>query len=119
MSHGPAPAMPHRRDEKAGTTTGGTPHRRVLLASPHGWCAGVDRAVQTVETAIQLYGAPIYVRKQIVHNAHVVRELERSGAVFVDDADDVPEGAILVFSAHGVAPQVRAEAEQRGLRTID
>src|SRR5204863_4300388 len=76
---------------------------RVLLASPRGYCAGVERAVETVERTLELYGAPVYVRKQIVHNAHVVRELEERGAVFVDSVADVPEGATLVFSAHGVS----------------
>ena len=93
--------------------------RRVLLASPRGYCAGVDRAVQTVERALELYGAPIYVRKQIVHNSHVVARLEGLGAVFVDETDEVPEGAVVVFSAHGVAPSVHDEAAQRSLRTID
>ena len=95
------------------------PTRRVLLAKPRGYCAGVDRAVQTVEKALERYGAPVYVRKQIVHNSHVVRALEQRGAVFVDEAADIPEGAIVVFSAHGVAPEVREQAAQRGLRTID
>jgi len=93
--------------------------RRVLLASPRGYCAGVDRAVQTVEKAIELYGAPIYVRKQIVHNSHVVRTLEERGAVFVDETEEVPEGSIVVFSAHGVAPVVHEEAARRQLRTVD
>ena len=93
--------------------------RQVLLASPRGYCAGVDRAVQTVERALERYGAPVYVRKQIVHNSHVVRRLERLGAVFVDETDEVPEGAVVVFSAHGVAPVVHDQAAQRGLRTID
>ncbi len=93
--------------------------RRVLLAKPRGYCAGVDRAVQTVEIALDLYGAPVYVRKQIVHNSHVVKSLEARGAVFVEEADEVPEGAVVVFSAHGVAPQVREDARKRGLRTID
>src|SRR5271169_22042 len=93
--------------------------RRVLLAKPRGYCAGVDRAVQTVELALERYGAPVYVRKQIVHNKHVVATLEKRGAVFVDEAADVPEGAVVVFSAHGVSPQVRADAEQRNLHTID
>jgi 4-hydroxy-3-methylbut-2-enyl diphosphate reductase len=92
---------------------------RVLLARPRGYCAGVDRAVQTVEKALELYGAPVYVRKQIVHNAHVVRTLEARGAVFVEETADVPEGATVVFSAHGVAPTVHAEAAARGLKTID
>jgi len=81
--------------------------RRVLLAKPRGYCAGVDRAVQTVEVALELYGAPVYVRKQIVHNSHVVASLEARGAIFVEEAEEVPEGAVVVFSAHGVAPQVR------------
>jgi len=93
--------------------------RRILLAKPRGYCAGVDRAVQTVELALERYGAPVYVRKQIVHNKHVVASLEQRGAVFVDEAADVPEGAVVVFSAHGVAPQVRAEAKKRNLHTID
>ena len=92
---------------------------KVLLASPRGYCAGVERAVETVEKALELYGAPVYVRKQIVHNAHVVRELEERGAVFVDDEADVPEGETMVLSAHGVAPSVHENAEARGLRTID
>jgi len=95
------------------------PTRRVLLAKPRGYCAGVDRAVQTVEKALERYGAPVYVRKQIVHNTHVVRELEDRGAIFVDEAEEVPEGSVVVFSAHGVAPQVREEAAKRGLHTID
>ncbi len=98
---------------------GGMPIRRVLLAKPRGYCAGVDRAVQTVEKALERYGAPVYVRKQIVHNTHVVRELEERGAIFVDEAEEVPEGSVVVFSAHGVAPQVREEAAKRGLHTID
>jgi len=93
--------------------------RRVLLAKPRGYCAGVDRAVQTVEVALERYGAPVYVRKQIVHNSHVVAALEERGAVFVEEADEVPEGAVVVFSAHGVAPQVREDARKRGLHTID
>jgi 4-hydroxy-3-methylbut-2-en-1-yl diphosphate reductase len=93
--------------------------RRVLLAKPRGYCAGVDRAVQSVEIALERYGAPVYVRKQIVHNKHVVRDLEKRGAIFVEEADDVPEGAVVVFSAHGVSPQVRDDAKRRGLRTID
>jgi 4-hydroxy-3-methylbut-2-enyl diphosphate reductase len=93
--------------------------KRVLLASPRGYCAGVERAVETVEQALGLYGAPVYVRKQIVHNAHVVRDLERRGAVFVDDEGDVPEGATLVLSAHGVAPAVHERAAARRLNTID
>jgi 4-hydroxy-3-methylbut-2-enyl diphosphate reductase len=95
------------------------PTRRVLLAAPRGYCAGVDRAVVTVEKALELYGAPVYVRKQIVHNVHVVRTLEGKGAIFVEENDQVPEGARVVFSAHGVAPVVHEEAAQRSLRTID
>ena len=93
--------------------------RRVLLASPRGYCAGVDRAVQTVELALERYGGPVYVRKQIVHNSHVVRRLEGLGAIFVEETEEVPEGAVVVFSAHGVAPAVHEEAAQRGLCTID
>src|SRR4051794_5375043 len=91
----------------------------VLLAAPRGYCAGVDRAVITVEKALDLYGAPVYVRKQIVHNKHVVANLESRGAVFVEELDEVPEGATVVFSAHGVSPAVHAEAEARHLKTID
>jgi 4-hydroxy-3-methylbut-2-en-1-yl diphosphate reductase len=93
--------------------------KRVLLAKPRGYCAGVDRAVQTVEQALDLYGAPIYVRKQIVHNRHVVSTLEARGAVFVEENDEVPEGAIVVFSAHGVAPEVYEQARERNLKAID
>ena len=93
--------------------------KRVLLARPRGYCAGVDRAVLTVEKALEIYGAPVYVRKQIVHNAHVVRSLEALGAVFVEETEEVPEEATVVFSAHGVAPTVHAEAAARRLKTID
>src|SRR3954454_22623444 len=93
--------------------------RRVLLAKPRGYCAGVDRAVVTVEKALELYGAPIYVRKQIVHNRHVVAELEKRGAIFVEETEEVPEGATVIFSAHGVAPVVHAEAAARSLKSID
>jgi len=93
--------------------------KRVLLASPRGYCAGVERAVDTVEQALELWGAPVYVRKQIVHNAHVVRDLEDRGAVFVDSEDEVPAGEIVVFSAHGVAPSVFERAQARGLRSVD
>jgi 4-hydroxy-3-methylbut-2-enyl diphosphate reductase len=93
---------------------------KLLLAAPRGYCAGVDRAVQTVERALDLYGAPVYVRKEIVHNKHVVATLRERGAIFVDELDDsIPEGAITVFSAHGVSPAVHADAERRGLQTID
>jgi 4-hydroxy-3-methylbut-2-en-1-yl diphosphate reductase len=95
------------------------PQRRVLLADPRGYCAGVDRAVVAVEKALELHGAPVYVRKQIVHNKHVVATLERRGAVFVDETDEVPEGAVVVFSAHGVSPAVHEQAAARNLRTID
>ena len=93
--------------------------RKVLLASPRGYCAGVERAVETVEKALELYGPPVYVRKQIVHNLHVVRDLEARGAIFVDEASEVPEGRTVVFSAHGVSPAVRASAVDRQLQTID
>jgi 4-hydroxy-3-methylbut-2-enyl diphosphate reductase len=93
--------------------------RKVLLAAPRGYCAGVDRAVVTVEKALELYGAPVYVRKEIVHNRYVVDTLTARGAVFVEETDEVPEGAVVVFSAHGVAPSVHEEAAQRSLRTID
>lgn len=94
-------------------------HKRVLLAAPRGYCAGVDRAVIAVEKALERYGAPVYVRKQIVHNVHVVRELEEKGAVFVDEVDVVPTGAHVVFSAHGVSPAVVAAAADRELQAID
>jgi 4-hydroxy-3-methylbut-2-enyl diphosphate reductase len=93
---------------------------KLLLAAPRGYCAGVDRAVQTVERALEIHGAPVYVRKEIVHNKHVVEKLRERGAVFVEELDDtIPEGAVTVFSAHGVSPAVHADAEQRALRTID
>jgi 4-hydroxy-3-methylbut-2-en-1-yl diphosphate reductase len=93
---------------------------KLLLAAPRGYCAGVDRAVQTVERALTLYGAPVYVRKEIVHNKHVVEQLRERGAIFVEELDDtIPEGAVTVFSAHGVSPAVHAEAERRSLHTID
>jgi len=93
--------------------------KRIVLASPRGYCAGVERAVETVEEAIELYGAPVYVRKQIVHNVHVVRDLEARGAVFVESEEEVPPGATVVFSAHGVAPAVHASARARSLTTVD
>jgi 4-hydroxy-3-methylbut-2-enyl diphosphate reductase len=96
-----------------------SPSKRILLAAPRGYCAGVDRAVVAVEKALDLYGAPVYVRKQIVHNRHVVATLEKRGAIFVDQTDDVPEGATVVFSAHGVAPTVHQEAARLRLKTID
>jgi len=94
-------------------------HKRVLLAAPRGYCAGVDRAVITVEKALERYGAPVYVRKQIVHNIHVVRELEARGAIFVEEVDEVPEGSHVVFSAHGVSPAVVDAAADRELQAID
>jgi 4-hydroxy-3-methylbut-2-enyl diphosphate reductase len=101
------------------TATPPTPER-LLLASPRGYCAGVDRAVQTVERALELYGAPVYVRKEIVHNKHVVAQLRERGAIFVDELDDsIPEGATTVFSAHGVSPAVHADARARNLFTLD
>jgi 4-hydroxy-3-methylbut-2-en-1-yl diphosphate reductase len=93
--------------------------QKLLLAAPRGYCAGVDRAVQTVERALALYGAPVYVRKEIVHNKHVVEELREKGAIFVEEETEIPHGANTVFSAHGVAPSVRANAAQRELQTID
>lgn len=101
------------------STQNPTTSRRVLLAAPRGYCAGVDRAVQTVEKALELYGAPVYVRHEIVHNKHVVSTLERQGAIFVDETDEVPEGARVIFSAHGVAPIVHEQAARRSLTTID
>lgn len=96
------------------------PPEKILLAAPRGYCAGVDRAVQTVERALELYGAPVYVRKEIVHNKHVVEKLQERGAIFVDElSDQIPEGAITVFSAHGVSPAVHADAERRELQVID
>src|SRR5947209_5226685 len=93
--------------------------KRVLLAKPRGYCAGVDRAVVTVEKALETYGPPVYVRKEIVHNKHVVETLAARGAIFVDETDEVPEGALVVFSAHGVSPEVHRTAAERNLRTID
>src|SRR4051812_15343309 len=93
--------------------------KRVLLASPRGYCAGVERAIETVERALELHGPPVYVRRQIVHNSHVVRDLEARGAVFVAGEEDVPRGSVLVLAAHGVAPEVHANAERLGLRAID
>jgi 4-hydroxy-3-methylbut-2-enyl diphosphate reductase len=93
--------------------------KRVLLAEPRGYCAGVDRAVETVERALEKHGAPVYVRHEIVHNVHVVETLAKAGAIFVDETDEVPEGSIVVFSAHGVAPTVHVNAQERDLRVID
>lgn len=128
--HGRKPAKPYHgamASEVSGdvvnaadnSTESATLVKRVLLAAPRGYCAGVDRAVVTVEKALDLYGPPIYVRKEIVHNIHVVRALEERGAIFVQETDDVPEGARVIFSAHGVAPIVHEQAEQRNLKTID
>lgn len=105
--------------EKAGASSRANGGKRVVLAEPRGFCAGVDRAIGMVEQALDTYGAPVYVRKQIVHNLHVVEELEKRGARFVDSEDEVPEGAICIFSAHGVSPTVRDNSERRGLRVID
>ena len=93
--------------------------KKVLLAAPRGYCAGVDRAVVTVQKALELYGAPVYVRKQIVHNKYVVESLEKQGAIFVEEVNEIPEGATVVFSAHGVSPQVHADSASRNLKTID
>ncbi|HEY3754174.1 MAG TPA: 4-hydroxy-3-methylbut-2-enyl diphosphate reductase [Pseudonocardiaceae bacterium] len=103
--------------EQSGSDT--HPARKVLVAKPRGYCAGVDRAVVTVEKALDTYGAPVYVRKEIVHNRYVVDRLSERGAIFVDETDEVPEGALVVFSAHGVSPAVRDQAVDRQLRTID
>ncbi|MCV7238562.1 4-hydroxy-3-methylbut-2-enyl diphosphate reductase [Mycolicibacterium celeriflavum] len=101
------------------SVTGGVSGKRVLLAEPRGYCAGVDRAVETVERALEKHGAPVYVRHEIVHNRHVVETLAKAGAVFVEETDEVPEGAIVVFSAHGVAPTVHQTAKERDLKVID
>jgi 4-hydroxy-3-methylbut-2-enyl diphosphate reductase len=113
LNLGPVPATPH--SNAPAPVTG----RRVVVAAPRGYCAGVDRAVVTVEKALERYGAPIYVRKQIVHNRHVVEDLEHRGAVFVDELDEIPTGATVVFSAHGVSPAVHDEAKSRGFKVID
>jgi len=113
----PVPRIPRRREPLKDIAGAG--HKRVLLASPRGYCAGVDRAVIAVEKALERYGAPVYVRKQIVHNIHVVTELEKQGAIFVEEVDEVPSGAHVVFSAHGVSPAVVNAASDRGLRAID
>ncbi|MCG2621756.1 4-hydroxy-3-methylbut-2-enyl diphosphate reductase [Arthrobacter sp. I2-34] len=117
----PLPSVPRRRrsPEEIDAAVPVTGPKRVLLAAPRGYCAGVDRAVIAVEKALEHHGAPVYVRKQIVHNRHVVSTLEERGAIFVDETDEVPEGALVVFSAHGVSPAVVQSAEDRGLRTID
>jgi len=95
------------------------PVKKLLLAKPRGFCAGVDRAIDVVNLALDLYPGPVYVRKEIVHNVHVVNELRDKGAIFVDELDEVPDGATVIFSAHGVSPEVRARAAKRGLKVID
>src|ERR1044072_3982422 len=105
-------------EEVSATSTAAAP-KRVLLAAPRGYCAGVDRAVQTVERALERYGDPVYERKEIVHNKHVVEELSKRGAIFVEEESEVPEVEMVVFSAHGVAPAVHENAPARRLRTID
>ena len=112
-----APLIPVRREKLVDLPVSG--HKRVLLAAPRGYCAGVDRAVIAVEKALERFGAPVYVRKQIVHNIHVVKELEARGVVFVDEVGEVPQGSTIVFSAHGVSPMVVSSAEARGLNAID
>ena len=115
----PVPAMPRRRKDPSEIRQPESGEKKVLLAAPRGYCAGVDRAVIAVERALEHYGAPIYVRKEIVHNRHVVDTLSERGAIFVDDTHEVPEGARVVFSAHGVSPAVHEEAAARSLDTID
>ena len=95
------------------------PIKKVVLAKPRGFCAGVDRAIDVVNMALQLYGSPVYVRKEIVHNKYVIRSLAAKGAVFIDELDEVPDGAVAIFSAHGVSPQVRATAAAKNLKVID
>jgi 4-hydroxy-3-methylbut-2-en-1-yl diphosphate reductase len=112
--------LPPRCATTDGSYTGPvTPPLTVLLAAPRGFCAGVDRAIDIVELALERYGPPVYVRHQIVHNTHVVADLEAKGAVFVEDEAEVPEGGLIVFSAHGVAPQVKERSADRGLQSID
>src|ERR1022692_1618935 len=113
------PAPDEGRGRGSGSGSGRPRKRQVLLSAPRGFCAGVQRAIDSVEQALKAHGPPVYVRRQIVHNAHVVARLERMGAIFVAEAEQVPAGAVLVLSAHGVAPEVRTEASARGLRTID
>jgi 4-hydroxy-3-methylbut-2-en-1-yl diphosphate reductase len=103
----------------AGITPATSGGKKIILLKPRGFCAGVVRAIDVVRIALDLYGAPIYVRKEIVHNRHVVDELRRAGAVFVEELSEVPEGARVIFSAHGVSPAVRGEAKQRRLQVID
>ena len=123
MSDLPAGSSAHPSDRPAvppeAAPLDAAPRKRVLLAAPRGYCAGVDRAVVAVEKALEHYGAPVYVRKEIVHNKFVVETLSERGAVFVDETDEVPEGARVVFSAHGVSPAVKAAAAARNLDTID
>jgi 4-hydroxy-3-methylbut-2-enyl diphosphate reductase len=114
----PPPATGSAPEPTEGAASAGAA-KRVLLAAPRGYCAGVDRAVVTVEKALELYGPPVYVRKEIVHNKHVVATLRERGAVFVDETDEVPEGATVIFSAHGVAPVVHEQARERSLKAID
>jgi 4-hydroxy-3-methylbut-2-enyl diphosphate reductase len=111
------PAVPVRREKLANNAVAG--QKRILLAAPRGYCAGVDRAVIAVEKALERFGAPVFVRKQIVHNIHVVRELESRGVIFVDEVEEVPQGSTIVFSAHGVSPMVVQEAKDRQLQAID
>src|SRR5205807_4378296 len=111
--------LPGAVGSAVGPAREGLTGKRVLLAEPRGYCAGVDRAVETVERALEKHGAPVYVRHEIVHNRHVVDTLAEAGAVFVNETDEVPEGAIVVFSAHGVAPTVHASAAERKLQVID
>lgn len=115
------PPVPRERRSRADVEAAApvTGEKKVLLATPRGYCAGVDRAVIAVEKALEHYGAPVYVRKQIVHNRHVVETLEKQGAIFVDEVDEVPEGSVTVFSAHGVSPAVVSAAGDRSLNTID
>lgn len=117
----PMPTIPRRRrsPEDIASAAPVEGRRKVLLAAPRGYCAGVDRAVIAVEKALEHYGPPVYVRKQIVHNLHVVSTLEEKGAIFVEETDEVPEGALVIFSAHGVSPAVVQSADDRGLQTID
>lgn len=117
----PMPTIPRQRRSRAEVEAAApvSGQKRVLLAAPRGYCAGVDRAVIAVEKALEHYGPPVYVRKQIVHNVHVVSSLEAQGAIFVEETDEIPEGALVIFSAHGVSPAVVQSAQDRNLRTID
>src|ERR687896_98797 len=110
---------PSRRENQARMPPTMRGMKKVLLAAPRGYCAGVDRAVQMVERALDSLGAPVYVRKEIVHNKHVVSELEKRGAIFVETEDEIPEGSVCIFSAHGISPEVRRNAEARNLQVID